>query len=320
MGAVIIIAIIAVLICICSSVSGGAAFYMTQESTKESESSTPEISSKPPATSPSLTVREKLIKACPKNQAAGNQISQGNGATYDNYLFSGCTDANTCDGYIEDPISQALINKKEHCGAWELGSVGYEWDPSINKWKKRSASPPPPAGVTCTADGTWSNNSPVPPGTVITKSCPTGGSQTAKCKADGSWESDWQCSLVDPGQAIKCTGYNPKGDWAIYRYLNNKKMSVYPSEEIADSWDPNWRNPKQIDCTGFTLAADMVKISPGDAIGCVGNEGYIQRYVGDKTIRGYPSMEIAGTWDPNWWNSKVIDCSGLKTGPVMAKK
>ena len=239
----IIVAVIAVLICICSSISGGAAFYMNQATPEE----TPETAGSPPPPAGS-----------PPPPAASPPPPAG--------------------------------------------------------------SPPPPAGVTCKADGTWSNNSPVPPGTVITRACPSGGNQTATCKADGNWDSDWQCSLANPGQAIKCTGYNPKGDGAIYRYLNNKKMSHYPNEQIADSWDPNWRNPKQIDCTGFTLAADMVKISPGDAIGCVGNEGYIQRYVGDKTIRGYPSMEIAGTWDPNWWNSKVIDCSGLISGPVMAKK
>jgi hypothetical protein len=162
----------------------------------------------------------------------------------------------------------------------------------------------------------------VPPGTVITRACPSGGKQTATCKADGNWDSDWQCSVASPGEAISCTGYNPKGAGAIYRYDGNKKMRHYPNEEIAGSWDPNWTSGvnRIVDCTGFTLGADMVKISSGDSIACVGNEGYIQRYVGDKTIRGYPSAEIAGSWDSNWWNPKIIDCSGLTSGPVMAKK
>jgi hypothetical protein len=61
-------------------------------------------------------------------------INPGNLAKYDDYLFSGCKDAGTCDSFTVDPISQALINKKEPCGAWNLRSVGYKWNPDTKKW------------------------------------------------------------------------------------------------------------------------------------------------------------------------------------------
>ena len=41
--------------------------------------------------------------------------------------------------------------------------------------------------VMCKSDGSWSINTPVNVGTVITKNCPAGGSQSATCNADGSW-------------------------------------------------------------------------------------------------------------------------------------
>lgn len=48
--------------------------------------------------------------------------------------------------------------------------------------------PAPPAPKTCTADGTWSINTPVTPGTNITRACSSGGNQIAICKEDGSWD------------------------------------------------------------------------------------------------------------------------------------
>jgi hypothetical protein len=162
--------------------------------------------------------------------------------------------------------------------------------------------------VMCKADGTWSNNSPVTLGTVITRPCPTGGFQTATCRADGGWDSDGKCSNpsamqamrpseaamqamtpseaamqamrpseaamqamrpaptpvpvnANPGDAISCIGYNPKGPGAIYRYDGNKAMRHYPNPSIASSWDPNWGSGanRKIDCTGFTLGPDIAK-------------------------------------------------------------
>ena len=181
------------------------------------------------------------------------------------------------------------------------------WD-SDGKCSNPSAMQAMRQQVMCKADGTWSNNSPVTLGTVITRPCPTGGFQTATCRADGGWDSDGKCSNpsamqamrpaeaamqamrpseaamqamrpaeaamqamrpaptpvpvnANPGDAISCIGYNPKGPGAIYRYDGNKAMRHYPNPSIASSWDPNWGSGanRKIDCTGFTLGPDIAK-------------------------------------------------------------
>jgi len=143
----IIVAVIAVLICICSSISGGAAFYMTQ--------------------------------ATPEASPAG--------------------------------------------------------------------SPPPPAGSPSSSSSSSSSPSPSPSPSPSTSTPP---------------------SVVNakPGEAISCTGYNPKGEGAIYRYDGDRKMRHYPTADIAGSWDPNWGSggQRKIDCTGFTLGGD-VALNPGSS-------------------------------------------------------
>lgn len=66
---------------------------------------------------------------------------------------------------------------------------------------------------------------------------------------------------ANPGDAISCLNYNPKGDGAIYRYDGDRKMRWYPNPEIAGSWDPNWGSGgnRKIDCTGFQLGEDIAK-------------------------------------------------------------
>jgi len=70
---------------------------------------------------------------------------------------------------------------------------------------------------------------------------------------------------ANPGEAISCTGYNPKGAGAIYRYDGNKKMRWYPNPQIAGSWDSNWTSGvnRIIDCTGFTLDNDIALNTSG---------------------------------------------------------
>jgi hypothetical protein len=83
------------------------------------------------------TVREQLVKACPKPQNAGNMIVPGTEATYDNYLFSACEAAGTCDGNNPDEISAGIIAKTESCGAWDLKSTGLSY--GLDKgWTKAS--------------------------------------------------------------------------------------------------------------------------------------------------------------------------------------
>jgi hypothetical protein len=81
--------------------------------------------------------------------------------------------------------------------------------------------------------------------------------------------------LANPGEAISCTGYNPKGSGAIYRYDGDKKMRHYPNPDIAGSWDSNWSSgaTRILDCTGFTLGDDMVpKGTLGPTVNWAGKE------------------------------------------------
>jgi len=84
------------------------------------------------------TVRQQLQKACPLNKRANGMINIGNSATYEDYLFSGCKKAGTCDGYEPDVISEGIINKTEPCGAWELKSTGLSYNPAKGGWRKET--------------------------------------------------------------------------------------------------------------------------------------------------------------------------------------
>ena len=56
---------------------------------------------------------------------------------------------------------------------------------------------------------------------------------------------------ANEGDSVKCAKNSPTGDRdAVYRIENNI-LRHYPSSDIAASWDPNWANPKMIDCYGI---------------------------------------------------------------------
>jgi len=74
------------------------------------------------------------------------------------------------------------------------------------------------------------------------------------------WNHKQIDGFANPGEAVYCKGYNPKGNGAVYRYDGDKKIRWYPSPDIAGSWDPNWLSVTTrpaIDCTGFTLGPDI---------------------------------------------------------------
>ena len=127
------------------------------------------------------------------------------------------------------------------------------------------------------------------------------------------------------GQAVVCLNNKPDG---VYRYTGNNTINWYPSPEIASSWDPNWDKPKTIDCSsGVIIGPPMEKnqfsgVPIGQAVVCLNNKpDGVYRYTGNNTINWYPTPEIAGSWDPNWGNTKTIDCSkGVIIGPPMEKK
>ena len=85
------------------------------------------------------TVKDLLEKKCPLSISQtrdGNvYINQTNSALRDKYLFSGCTDSNTCNTTNLDPISKNILDSipsKGHCGAWDLGDYG--WNQDTGKW------------------------------------------------------------------------------------------------------------------------------------------------------------------------------------------
>jgi hypothetical protein len=86
------------------------------------------------------TVRQTLEDVCPiKWELRGDdgvlKIMEGTNINREDYLFSGCKEAGTCDTTIYDPISQNIINNipsKAGCGSFELGN--YRWDNTNKKW------------------------------------------------------------------------------------------------------------------------------------------------------------------------------------------
>lgn len=94
------------------------------------------------STSPSLTTRQLLDQKCPLSSSEIRNgvvyINPTNLATRDEYLFSACTTAGTCDSTTPDPISKRLIEGREHCGGWSLSTdpskPDYAWDNTAKKW------------------------------------------------------------------------------------------------------------------------------------------------------------------------------------------
>jgi hypothetical protein len=80
------------------------------------------------------TVRDALIKKCPKQSDAGDKINKDNVATYEDYLFGACLDANTCDKKVSeaDKVSKAIIDNVKNCGNWGIPNTNYTWN-SNNK-------------------------------------------------------------------------------------------------------------------------------------------------------------------------------------------
>ena len=59
----------------------------------------------------------------------------------------------------------------------------------------------------------------------------------------------------------------------------------------------------------------------GKAVKCENdvNSASVYRFLGDE-IRGYPSRDIATSWDPLWGNFVTIPCGGLRKGSSMTAR
>ena len=97
-----------------------------------------------------------------------------------------------------------------------------------------------------------------------------------ECSLIGSMDNDKYSNdqnafkKINIGQTLSCTGYDPKGTdstLGFYRYMGNNKMSWYPNDTIAKSWDPKYEDVDHrftefyTDCIGFELGEDMKRKS-----------------------------------------------------------
>jgi hypothetical protein len=120
------------------------------------------------------------------------------------------------------------------------------------------------------------------------------------------------------GQPLKCDANRPE----VYRF-DSGKIRWYPNPGVASSWDPNYGNFVVTDCTHLTRGPDMpynpAQVHDGQAVKCDRSRPEVYRYTGGK-LRWYPNPTIADSWDRNWRQFQVIDCSNIPHGPDMAMK
>ncbi len=171
-----------------------------------------------------------------------------------------------------------------------------------------------------------------------------------------SWDPNWHyaiyidCTFLDHGPDMEL--YNPQTDGVeiisegqscicvedpskIYRYMNGE-LHHYPTSEIAYSWDPDWREALTIDCNGIPIGWPMdimiptgspvsttefysystLHISEGQAVQCDGDTTSLFRWEFGQ-LREYENVFIANSWDPNYNDYIVVDCTGLSFGPPM---
>jgi WSC domain len=136
----------------------------------------------------------------------------------------------------------------------------------------------------------------------------------------GAWQNNVFINpIIDKPKedtSMKCIGDPVK----VYRYTGGKKRH-YPNPTIASSWDPNWGNSDNYDCNFIQDGPPMEMNLPkeGASIKCNGDPIKVYRYTEGKR-RHYPNPVIAGSWDPNWGNTKNWNCAVIPEGPPMAMK
>lgn len=158
-----------------------------------------------------------------------------------------------------------------------------------------------------------------------------------------SWNKDWNKNIMSVdckglkkgpdmplfvrpanGASIKCKQDVGKFAGKVYRHVNGEYRH-YPNAQVASSWNPNWnKNITTIDCSGLKQGTPLSKFQPpaeGASIKCTNVTGpaanTVYRYV-DGQYRGYPSPQIASTWNKDWDKKIVgVDCSVLKKGAPL---
>jgi hypothetical protein len=153
-----------------------------------------------------------------------------------------------------------------------------------------------------------------------------------------TWNSNWasnikdiECGLYTTGEALgRNPDYKPNDltDAQAQCYLNKHAdlRAAYGYNNIAAA-KKHWKDHGKGEGRDFTCDNDPGKqfdtISDGRAIRCQSGTGNsaTYRYVGDKTIRGYPSQGVASSWDPNWGSQYTeVDCRDFTIGGNMKTK
>ncbi len=123
---------------------------------------------------------------------------------------------------------------------------------------------------------------------------------------------------IPEGHATVCDGDTSQ----IFRWTNGK-LHLYPTTEIANSWDLNWRDFVDINCTGLEFGDPMgitefqAEIPEGRTVQCEEDTSKIYRWENGE-LRHFDSSAIASSWDESWReNLLVVDCSGLPIGTPM---
>lgn len=119
-----------------------------------------------------------------------------------------------------------------------------------------------------------------------------------------TWVKDEQ-PLVE-GDTVTCAD-DPNPGNPAYRYSNGK-LKLYPSDDIAKSWNPNYvRDAKHRQtCVNLPQGPSMVQkvaVPVGQTVMCKDDQyrgGAAYRHMGDGVLRWYPTTEIATSWNPTY--------------------
>ena len=65
---------------------------------------------------------------------------------------------------------------------------------------------------------------------------------------------------LDLNSSVRCK----EGDAAVYRYSGSNTLNHYPTPEIAASWNSNWSNTTNIDCSTYQMGEQLVKKNQAD--------------------------------------------------------
>mmetsp|Transcript_14996 Transcript_14996/g.22693 ORF Transcript_14996/g.22693 Transcript_14996/m.22693 type:complete len:584 (-) Transcript_14996:181-1932(-) len=137
---------------------------------------------------------------------------------------------------------------------------------------------------------------------------------------------------VPHGTAVRCIG---DSSYAIYRW-HHGKLRHYPSGDIANSWDDKWRNPRDVDCSGLQFGPPMemwaptaaptpspvrngIQMTNGSTYRCSGDTSTAYRWSNNK-LYPYSDSAVADSWDSNWRDSQIVDCTGLNEGTTLSYK